>query len=173
MITTREMKYFKLEEFRCRCCGGLPAEAQENVRALVENVLDPARQKLGGPVTVNSGYRCAKHNREVGGVSASQHLRGEAADVAPAGFKISSADSCHDLAKRASSMVLAAPRVQNSGFKSALKDLANAIKENGRFDQLIIYPTFVHVSYRRNGGNRKEVLRKTAGGYQRVDAKSI
>lgn len=77
------MKHFKMEEFRCRCCGGLPPDAQENIRALVENVLDPARQQLGGPVTVNSGYRCAKHNRDVGGVSASQHLRGEAADICP------------------------------------------------------------------------------------------
>jgi len=167
------MKYFKLEEFRCRCCGGLPAEAQENVRALVENVLDPARQKLGGPVRVNSGYRCAKHNREVGGVSVSQHLRGEAADVAPAGFKISSADSCHDSAKRASSMALAAPRVQDSGFKSALKDLADAIKENGRFDQLIIYQTFVHVSFKRSGGNRHQVLRKTSAGYQKVSPSEL
>ena len=77
------MKHFTEGEFRCRCCGGLPPDAQENIRALVEAVLDPARERYGGPVTVNSGYRCAKHNREVGGVSASQHLRGEAADIVP------------------------------------------------------------------------------------------
>ena len=51
--------------------------------------------------------------------------------------------------------------------------LARIIVENGKFDQLIIYPTFVHVSWKRQGGNRKEVLRKTATGYQKVDVASI
>lgn len=53
------------------------------------------------------------------------------------------------------------------------RKLARIIVENGRFDQLILYPTFVHVSWKRQGGNRKEVLRKTASGYQMVDAASI
>ena len=38
------------------------------------------------------------------------------------------------------------------------------IKQHGVFDQLIIYPTFVHVSYKRFGGNRRQVLRKRKGG---------
>ena len=82
------MKWFKDGEFRCRCCGGLPPDACENIRALVEEVLDPVREVFGGPIVVNSGYRCERHNRDVGGVRNSQHLRGEAADIAPAGFKI-------------------------------------------------------------------------------------
>ena len=128
------MKWFKEKEFACRCCGELPPLARANVRALVEQVLDPVREKLGRPIVVNSGYRCQKHNLEVGGVKGSQHLRGEAADI-----------------------VL----VNGSGFM--VQDLANAIKEHGVFDQLIVYPGFVHVSFKRNGVNRHQVLRKKGG----------
>ena len=126
------MKWFKEKEFACKCCGQLPPLARENVKALVREVLDPVREKLGKPVVVNSGYRCEKHNKDVGGVRNSQHLRGEAADV-----------TCADL-----------PR---------LKAL---IIENGKFDQLITYPTFLHVSYKRTGGNRHQRLKKGGAGYE-------
>jgi hypothetical protein len=112
----------------------MPAEAEENLMALVENVLEPAREKLGGPIIVNSGYRCERHNKAVGGVANSQHLRGEAADI-----------RCADN-----------------------KRLAKIIEENGRFDQLIIYPTFIHVSFKRLGANRRQILKKTPTGYQKV-----
>ena len=143
------MKYFRKEEFLCRCgkCE-MPAEVEANIVALVENVLDPAREKFGKPIIVNSGYRCPKHNTAVGGVANSQHLRGEAADI-------TSADN---------------------------ERLAKIIEENARFDQLICYPyqgtsaansvrdacqsyRFLHVSYKRQGGNRHQVLMKTGGGY--------
>ena len=39
------------------------------------------------------------------------------------------------------------------------------IRENGRFDQLIDYGTFLHVSYKRIGINRHQVLTKVSGGY--------
>jgi hypothetical protein len=46
--------------------------------------------------------------------------------------------------------------------------LAKAIVENGKYDQLILYPTFVHVSWKRTGQNRRMVLEKTANGYRRA-----
>lgn len=133
------MKHFKMEELvrcyrdegRCRECllkqraSRLPNDAEANLRALVEAVLDPAREQLGMPITVNSGFRCAKHNAHVGGVVNSQHLRGEAADVC-----------CEDNKK------------------------LGKIIEQGVFDQLIYYPTFLHVSYKRLGANRHKVLYK-------------
>ena len=131
------MKYFRMDEFRCRCCGKIASEA--NTEALVENVLDPARERLGSAITVNSGTRCGKHNREVGGVPNSQHLRSEAADC-----------YCKDNRR-----------------------LARIIAELGKFDQMILYPTFIHVSYKRNGGNRKQILKKTASGYQRISINEI
>ena len=49
--------------------------------------LEALREKCGGlPVTVLSGTRCASWNEAVGGVPASQHLLGTAADIAVAGL---------------------------------------------------------------------------------------
>lgn len=124
-----------MKEFECRDGCVMPASARENIEALVENVLDPARERLGMPIRVNSGYRCAKHNRKVGGVAASQHLLGEAADVVPVNS-------------------------EKGKVKSELVRLVRIIKEQGAFDQLIVYPTFVHVSYKRIGRNRKQIIYK-------------
>ena len=55
------MKWFKEKEFACKCCGQLPPLARENVKALVREVLDPVREKLGMPIVVNSGYRTFLH----------------------------------------------------------------------------------------------------------------
>ena len=123
------MKYFKLKEFECRDGCAMPASARENIEALVEAVLDPARERLGKPIYVNSGYRCPRHNAAVGGVPNSQHMRGEAADIRLA-----------EIADNA--------------------EIVSAIKENGKWDQMIVYPTFVHVSWKRTGQNRKQIIYK-------------
>lgn len=120
------MKWFSLNEFECHCGCRMPDSARANIVALVEQVLDPAREKLGIPITVNSCYRCAKHNAAVGGVANSQHLRGEAADI----------------------------RCDNN------KELELILTWLGRYDQLIIYPTFIHVSWKRSGVNRKMKFNK-------------
>ena len=133
------MKNFRINEFVCRCGCEMPAEARQNIEALVAEVLDPVRDEYGKPIYVNSGYRCPKHNEAVGGVPKSQHMVGEAADI---------------------SLRLTAYSLQDELMK-----LARIIVSQGRFDQLIIYPTFLHVSYRRTGANRHRVLRKTATGY--------
>lgn len=51
--------------------------------------------------------------------------------------------------------------------------LAKLIVQQGRFDQLIIYPTFLHVSYKCTGANRHRVLRKTATGYAEISHREI
>ncbi len=58
-----------------------PAAVVANLNKLVDHVLDPLREAWGGPITVNSGYRCPELNRAVGGVANSQHLTGLAADI--------------------------------------------------------------------------------------------
>ena len=118
-----------MKEFECRDGCPMPASARENIEALVEAVLDPARERLGKPIYVNSGYRCPRHNAAVGGVPNSQHMRGEAADIRLA-----------EIADNA--------------------EIVSAIKENGRWDQMIVYPTFVHVSWKRIGQNRKQIIYK-------------
>ena len=99
--------------------------------AVVDNVLDKARDAWGKPIKVNSGYRCPELNRAVGGVSNSQHLTGEAADI-------------------------------STGTKEGNKWLFNYIRDNCVYDQLIDEQDYswVHVSYKRNGVNRRDVLHR-------------
>ena len=132
------MKYFTVSEMlksdtaiKQRLWNGAPKEAEENLKALVDEVLDPLREAYGRPIRVNSGYRCPKLNTLVGGTPNSQHMRGEAADIQPV-----------------------------VGNEADLPELARILIENGKFDQLILYPTFIHVSHKRLGWNRKQVLQK-------------
>lgn len=57
-------------------------EVRDSILALTENVLQPLRDAWGKPLKVNSGYRCKALNAAVGGVPTSQHVKGEAADIA-------------------------------------------------------------------------------------------
>jgi len=66
---------FRASEFRCPCCG-LGEIAPETVF-----VVQRLRDELGVPLRINSGVRCVKHNKEVGGVVNSQHVMKTAADV--------------------------------------------------------------------------------------------
>ena len=58
-----------------------PAEAVANLQNLVDYLLDPLREMYGKPITVTSGYRCAKVNSLVGGSATSEHRTGMAADI--------------------------------------------------------------------------------------------
>jgi uncharacterized protein YcbK (DUF882 family) len=44
-------------------------------------MLDLARELAEVPFKITSGYRCEKHNQEVGGVKNSSHLKGYAVDI--------------------------------------------------------------------------------------------
>lgn len=52
-----------------------------NLSNLCINVLQPLRDHFNKPVIITSGYRCKKLNELVGGVSNSQHVKGEAVDL--------------------------------------------------------------------------------------------
>ncbi len=82
------MKYFTIKELTrsetARCLeidNTPPSSAVAALHELVEQVLDPLREAWGGPIWVDSGYRCPELNRAVGGTPTSQHQRGEAADI--------------------------------------------------------------------------------------------
>lgn len=100
-------------------------EVRDAIKELVDTVLQPLRENWGKPMHINSGYRCPELNREVGGKLTSQHLKGEAADVA--------CDKPVELARLAAAMCLP-------------------------YDQMIIYPTFVHFSHRIHGQQRAQIL---------------
>lgn len=69
-------KYFKREEFACKCgCGYDPVDTE------LLFILTSIRESFGQPVTITSGCRCPNHNAYVGGVVNSQHIFGKAADV--------------------------------------------------------------------------------------------
>ena len=81
-------EHFKLEEFirssTAQQLGIDNTPSEEvilNLRNLCEKVLEPLRQWYGKPISISSGYRCPALNRAVGGVTKSQHLKGEAADI--------------------------------------------------------------------------------------------
>lgn len=59
----------------------LPEDLKPNVKALVDNVLQPLRD-VWGVMKINSGYRCRRLNELVGGVESSLHRNGSACDVA-------------------------------------------------------------------------------------------
>ena len=82
------MKYFTIAEL-CRSNTAdkflidnkCTKEQAANMMALVNNVLDPLREAYGKPIRVNSGFRCEKPNKKVGGSKTSDHLHGMAADI--------------------------------------------------------------------------------------------
>lgn len=55
--------------------------AVENLNKLIDNVLNPLREKYGNPIKVNSGYRSKEVNKAVKGAKNSDHLYGYAADI--------------------------------------------------------------------------------------------
>ena len=81
-------KHFTLEEL----CASATAKARgiqnkpsaQQIIALVCltcYVLEPLREAMHEPIPISSGFRCEQLNRAVGGVSNSQHTKGQAADL--------------------------------------------------------------------------------------------
>lgn len=69
---------FRVSEFSCKgdgCCSETLVDDR-----LVET-LQAIRNHFGKRVYINSGYRCVTHNKRIGGVSGSYHLKGMAADI--------------------------------------------------------------------------------------------
>jgi len=66
---------FTRDEFACKCCG------KNKTKKELITKLQRLRDFINLPIYIESGYRCKKHNSNVGGVVNSQHLLGKAADI--------------------------------------------------------------------------------------------
>lgn len=89
----RLSKNFTLEEFiysktalREHISNVANQDIIKNLGALVQNVLQPLRDRLNKIVNITSGYRCPELNKKVGGASNSQHQYGQAADIIVQGY---------------------------------------------------------------------------------------
>lgn len=72
----RLSEHFDGKEFACRCCGVV------KIDPMLVAKLECLRASIGNrPIFVNSGYRCPKHNKSVGGAEKSLHMQGKAADI--------------------------------------------------------------------------------------------
>ena len=56
-------------------------EYLDNLHDLCTQILEPVRILLDSPIIINSGFRCKKLNKIIGGSKKSQHTVGEAADI--------------------------------------------------------------------------------------------
>ena len=142
MMPTPVTMHFTIEEL----CASETAKAKGisnkpnmqqmiNLVYLAANVLEPLRVAMKEPIKIGSGFRSPALNKAVGGVSNSQHLKGQAADLCIDG----------DLKKG--------------------RKWFNYIRDNLPFDQLIWEHNsngnyWVHVSfvYPDFGKNRKHVI---------------
>jgi len=106
-----------------------------NMELIAEKVFEPLRKYVGGPIKINSFFRCSKLNTAIGGSRKSQHMKGQAMDI----------DDTFGV-------------VANS-------DMYSYIKNNLDFDQLIWEfgdddnPNWLHVSYVSPEKNRNRCLR--------------
>jgi uncharacterized protein YcbK (DUF882 family) len=71
-----KLRYFKIEEFTCRCCG------VADMNPVFLEWLDNLRHQAGFPLVIASGYRCPAHNQAVSSTGPDgPHTTGRAADV--------------------------------------------------------------------------------------------
>jgi hypothetical protein len=106
-----------------------------NMEAIAANVFEPLRKWVGGPIKINSFFRCEELNTAIGGSSNSQHCQGRAIDI----------DDTY-------------------GYKTNA-EMFEYIRTNLNFDQIIwefgtdTNPEWVHVSYVSEEQNRKRCLK--------------
>jgi len=77
-------EHFSEWEFACKrtCCGSSSPVSSRLIRGLElfrEMLQSPGMPEVS--VTINSGFRCNKHNKRVGGSENSQHTKARAADI--------------------------------------------------------------------------------------------
>jgi len=109
-------------------------EQLKNMKLIAEEVFEPLRMWVGGPIKINSFFRSPKLNTAIGGSSKSQHCHGQAIDL------------------------------DDTFGRATNAEMFNFIKEHLNFDQMIWEfgdddnPDWVHVSYVNDEDNRNRCL---------------
>lgn len=113
-----------------------PNEKQlQNMVTVAEEIFEPLRTWVGGPIKINSFFRSPELNKAIGGSSKSQHCHGQAMDI------------------------------DDTFGRATNAEMFDFIKENLDFDQMIWEfgnnenPNWVHVSYVSPAENRKRCLK--------------
>lgn len=107
----------------------------EVMKVTAEKIFEPLREWVGGPIKVNSFFRSVALNEAIGGVSSSQHCKGQALDL----------DDVYNYKTNA--------------------EMYHWIKDNLNYDQLIwefgtdVSPNWIHVSYVSEEENRNRCLK--------------
>jgi len=110
-------------------------EQLNNMELIAEEVFEPLRVWVGGPIKINSFFRSSELNKAIGGSGKSQHCKGQAIDIDDTFHKATNAEMYH------------------------------WIKDNLDFDQMIWEfgdddnPDWVHVSYVSPEENRNRCLK--------------
>ena len=144
------------------------AEHVENLRRLCEHTLEPLREVMGLPIVITSGYRCKALNEIlVHAARTSQHMQGCAAD-----FYVGQAQVSGFRFQVSGDLKLETPRQRLvRAFRTIILD------EGIDYDQLIIFPTFIHVSYVSPTANRHKLTKANGNGkycaLSRADALKI
>ena len=76
--STKLSTNFNSSEFDCHgsgCCSSTLVDDK------LVTYLQQIREHFGKPVNISSGYRCATHNKNIGGATNSRHSKGQAADI--------------------------------------------------------------------------------------------
>jgi zinc D-Ala-D-Ala carboxypeptidase len=111
------------------------AEQMENMVTIAEEVFEPLRMWVGGPVKINSFFRSPELNKAIGGSGKSQHCHGQAIDL------------------------------DDTFGRATNAEMFEFIKEHLDFDQMIWEfgddenPNWVHVSYVSEKENRNRCLK--------------
>lgn len=123
-----------------------PPQVKENLLRLCLYTLEPLRLALDLPIIITSGYRCKALNYAILNHSSnSQHMTGMAAD-----FYVGWSAPLNG-------------RGRNGGELSPRERLIKAFRlilscDSIEYDQLILYPSFIHVSFVSHQANRHHVM---------------
>ena len=162
-----------------------PPKIVDNLRHLCEGTLEPLREEIKLPVVITSGYRCKALNERITHHSAtSQHMSGCAADFYVGQGSVSSFRfQVSDAKPRASGVKseVSGHHLELETGESPMKHETSSRREllikafrliitseDIDYDQVILYPTFIHVSYESRDKNRQRITKANGHGHYRA-----